>query len=262
MISVQSHIHMPSEGVEMDSIFTRLRSRPAIVGTFASLGSMDAIELAAHTGMDFVIVDWQHGSFDQGDMAHAVRAIHAAGCLPIARPPAHALHCVECLLDMGYSSLLIPMVNSAEKAQEVAEAALYPPAGLRSQSSCRASLRSGSAYRQEANSAHPLMVMIEHVGALDDLEAIVSVPGVSGCFVGRTDLSSSMGIPGCFDAPALNAAIDRVRCATVAAGKIAGIAVRSLEEAQQRIAEGFHLVSVSSDRRLLQEAMVRIWPQG
>jgi 4-hydroxy-2-oxoheptanedioate aldolase len=225
------------------------------MGTFCSLGSVEAIELTAHAGFDFVVVDWQHGSWGRRGMAEAVRALQGADCLAVARPPVQSPFAVEWLLDMGYPVLLVPMVNSAEEARGMVEVAHYPPLGHRSQSSCRANLHFGSNYRQVFNQHFSLLVMIEHTRAVGCIEQIAAVSGVAGCFVGGTDLASSMAVDGVVDAVAMEQATERVRAAVVRAGKIAGIAVRTVEEARRRIEQGFRFIALASDRRILASAL-------
>lgn len=122
---------------------TVLRDKKFSRGTFCCLGSIDALELALHAGFDFAIADAQHGGFDAGDMHEAIRAADAADGVAVARIPANGLAAVEGLLDVGYTSLLAPMVNTPEAAAELVDAVYYAPRGTRSISGCRASLCTG-----------------------------------------------------------------------------------------------------------------------
>lgn len=132
----------------MQSLKQKLTATPTMLGTFCTLGSIEAVELACYAGFDFVIVDGQHGAFDAQGIGEALRAIQAAGCFPIIRPPVHGLASVERLLDLGYPAMLAPMVNTPVQAGELVIATHYPPLGMRSQASCRASLCDGAVYRQ------------------------------------------------------------------------------------------------------------------
>ncbi|HEY3376822.1 MAG TPA: aldolase/citrate lyase family protein [Armatimonadota bacterium] len=239
----------------MQSLPRLLAEKPALLGTFCTLGSVEAVELACHAGFDFLIIDGQHGAFELGGLREALRAMQAAGCFPIVRLPANGMMLVECLLDMGYPALLAPMVNTPGQAAELATAAHYPPCGLRSQSSCRASLRD-AAYRQAFNHDFSLLVMIEHIDAVAAIDDIAALPGVAGCFVGTTDLASSMGDGATREA--IDAAVERVRSATLAAGKIAAIAASSIEAAGRYRAQGFGLIVVATDRRLLGTALAQV----
>ncbi len=240
-----------------------LEAKPALLGTFCTFGSIDAVELAAHAGFDFVLMDGQHGAFDLAGLREAVRAVQATDSFPIARLPAYSLSHVEALLDAGYSSLLAPMVNTPEQARELVAACHYPPMGVRSQSGCRAGLRDGASYRERFNEEFSLLVMIEHIQAVRRIEEILAVPGVSGCFVGPTDLASSL--EGAGDREALAEAIARVRAATREAGKIAGIAASTVEAARRHREAGFQVIAVGTDRRLLSGALAQVaagWQEG
>lgn len=226
------------------------------LGTFCALGSVEAVELACHAGFDFVIVDGQHGVFDLAGLHTALRAIDATACFPIVRLPAHGLMQVESLLDCGYPAVLAPMVNTAAQARELVAACCYPPTGQRSQSGCRASLREGPAYRESFNRDFALIVMIEHLSAVDEVERILAVPGVAACFVGPSDLASSMeASPAGGGAAAFAAVVERVRAACAKAGTPVGIAAPTLEEARRYAQQGFSFVTLGTDRRLLGSAM-------
>lgn len=223
-----------------------------MIGTFCCLGSVDAVELACHTGFDFVVVDGQHGSFGGGGMGEAIRAADAAGCMAIARIPANGFESVERLLDLGYTALMVPMVNRADQAARAVEAAYYAPVGQRSASGCRAMLDPDEDYRSVFNDRFALIVMIEHVDAVARADEILSVPGVSAGFVGPTDLASSLREAGQGD---LDDAIATALAAGKAAGKPMGIAARSMADARRHAEQGFRFVAVGTDRRLLQTAL-------
>jgi 4-hydroxy-2-oxoheptanedioate aldolase len=222
------------------------------LGTICCLGSIDAIELASHAGFDFVIIDGQHGPFELRDLREAIRAVDAAGGFPIVRLPANGLAPVEPLLDAGCPAFLAPMVNSPEQAAELVAAACYPPAGRRSQSGCRASLRGGATYRQDFNHDFALIVMIEHMDAVLRIGEILAVPGVAACFIGPTDLVSSMeSASRTSEIAGLPAAAERVLAAAAAAGKPAGIAASNLDDARRSAAQGFSFIVLGTDRRFL-----------
>lgn len=237
----------------MNTVHQALADGRTLFGTFSALGSIEAVELACHAGYDFLVVDWQHGAFDQGSLREAVRAIQTTNCLAVTRPPVNAPYAMEWLLDMGYTTLLVPMVNTPEQAEAIVRAAYYPPMGQRSQSGCRASLHYGDDYRQTFNERFTLLVMIEHVTAVHNIEQIVATPGVSGCFIGSTDLASS--VRGDHDAASLDAMIEHVRNVTLDAGKIVGIAAKTVAAATRYADQGFRFITMSTDRRALSQAL-------
>ena len=239
----------------MRSLKQELATKSRLFGTFCALGNVDAVELACHAGFDFVIVDGQHGTFDGRGLREALRAIQATGCFPIVRPPVNGFSVVEGLLDIGYPAMLVPMVNTLDQAKSVVRAVHYPPMGQRSLAPVRAHLHHGPTYRQEFNQDFTLLVMIEHIDAVQHVEQIASLPGVSGCFIGPTDLASSMTEERVGE---MEQVIERVRAATAAAGKIAGIATPSVDAARRYAAQGFQFITVTTDRRLLSDALSQV----
>ena len=233
----------------------QLRSGRRAVGTVCVLGSVPAMEVAAVSGFDFVLVDGQHGELDHLLIGQALRALDAASCHAIARPADHDPAMIQRLLDMGYQSLLLPMVNTAAEAEAIVRAACYPPRGERSQASCRATVRFGPTYRNSINDHLLLLAMVETTESLAQVEAIAATEGVAGCFIGTTDLASSMGIaPAADGPPSLERAIEAILQASRAAGKVAAIATPDGATARRRIEQGFQVVALGTDLRMLTSA--------
>jgi 2-keto-3-deoxy-L-rhamnonate aldolase RhmA len=236
----------------MHSFKKLLNSNSNAIGTFCGLGSIDTVELACHAGFDFVVVDGQHGSFDLTGLVHALRAVDAAGGLPIVRLPANGLDLVEPLLDAGYPALLAPMVNNPETASAIVNTAYYPPYGCRSRSSCRASLRQGADYPQTFNREFALIVMLEHCKAIKYATEILAVPGVTAGFVGTTDLTASLEAEP--DNQDIESLLVQILKAAEIAGKPVGIAAKNAEQARKFISQGFNFIILGTDRRLLMSA--------
>jgi 4-hydroxy-2-oxoheptanedioate aldolase len=232
----------------MDSLADLVKQRGCLIGTICGLASIDAVEIACHAGFDFVVLDAQHGNFSEAQMREGLRAVEAAGAFPIARLKANSFASVETLLDAGFPALIAPMVNSAKDASDLVRASYYPPLGLRSQSSCRASLRYGADYRARFNDDFALLAMIEHVDAVRNIDAIINLPGIDGVFVGPTDLASSLGE----DTRRFDDLVETIRVA--ATGTILGTAVSDIPSALRMRDLGFQIISVSTDRRMLQTA--------
>jgi 4-hydroxy-2-oxoheptanedioate aldolase len=235
----------------MQAFKDRLAKGPQL-GVFCTLGSVDAVELACQAGFDFILIDAQHGLFDQAGLREAIRAVEAAGGFPVVRLPANGLSWVEGILDAGCPALLAPMVNSPEEAARLVAACHYPPLGQRSLAGCRASLRD-SGYRQSFNGRFCLIVMIEHVSAIPHVAAMAALPGVGAFFIGPSDLASSLDPQGP-GAPALEDAIESIRAACELAGKPVGLMVGKAEDAKARASKGFSFLAVGTDRRSLSDA--------
>lgn len=227
----------------------------ANLGIICTLG-VDAMELVCIGPISHALLDAQHGLWELNDLRHGLRAAEAMGLTPSIRLPVKGDWMIESLLDAGCNSLLFPMVNDVQQARMLSQACYYPPMGLRSQSTCRGGMLDGKAYRQQFNAQFELLVMIEHVDAVSQLQAILQVPGISGCIIGPTDLASSLGDQN--NTGKMDQIIEQIRQACKTHGKTVGIAVPDMRLAKVRIEQGFDRVYVSTDRKMLMQAAAKL----
>lgn len=219
-------------------------------GMFISLNSPSVAELlVGSTEMDFVGVDLQHAAVNSSAAVHLLRAIQAADPMvtPLTRVPNHDVYWIQQSLDVGYTGLIVPLVESRRQAEALVRVAYYPPAGARSiAGSIRASLYSD--YISTSNQRMILLPQIESAAGLDHVEEIVAVDGITGVFVGPADLSLSCGWRNedLWSYEPFLAAIQRVINACGEHGKAAGILVVGDDMIAARKA-GFNLVGFGSD---------------
>jgi 4-hydroxy-2-oxoheptanedioate aldolase len=195
----------------------------AAIGTSCVLGSSMLAEILSHAGFDFVMIDMQHGNWSDESVVHAFRAIRTGPAIPMARVGANDYGSIGRLLDRGALGIIVPMVNTVEQAQAAANAMRYPPQGSRSFGGHPSYYDSG--YERWYNDEAFLAVQIETLEAAENAEAIMSVEGVDGCWIGPTDLAKSMGVDRTTPegAKAQREMILRVVEACKKTGKIAGI---------------------------------------
>jgi 4-hydroxy-2-oxoheptanedioate aldolase len=224
-----------------------LNGQPAF-GWSLGLGSVVAAELLSASGADFIFVDNQHGSWGPDSTNLAFMAIHAGGSVPMARVARNDYTLIGRLLDEGSMGIIVPMVESREDAQRVADACRLPPVGKRSWGWGGAN-RLGADYSERINDELFVAVQIESIGAVERAEEIMSTPGIDGCWIGPADLALSMGIH-----PRDQAkddrhakAIERVLEACRNTGKIPGFAAFSPEDAKRRAEQGFLYLTAGSD---------------
>lgn len=222
-----------------------LAGEPA-VGASAGLGSPLAAELFSFAGFDYVLVDNQHGVWDDNSSMAAFHNICLGPAVPMARVQQNDFGAIGRLLDRGALGIIVPLVNSVEEAEGAAWATRYPPKGGRSKGALGAQLH-GRDYYREVNDEVFLAVQIESIRAVERAEEILAVEGVDGCWIGPADLAASMGIDLSTpeDAERHEAAILRVLEACRTTGKIPGIAAGN--QAQRWIDEGFLFVTAASD---------------
>lgn len=204
-------------------------------------------ETLARQGFDVVTIDMQHGFSSRSDVLGLVRAIELGGATPFVRLPSADPDLIGWLLDTGVVGLICPTVNSAAEAKAFADAAYYPPHGVRSHGPVRAQASIDDNYEDSYRDNIELFAMIESVAGLNAAPEIAVVAGITGLFIGPGDLGISMGIgEGQNRAePEILAAIDRVKEA--AKSKRLGIHATDPTYAAKMAADGFDLVTVTSD---------------
>ena len=227
---------------------TMARGEPAF-GWGLGLGSPLAAERMAQTGVDFILVDAQHGSFHaDSTLPLTFMAINAGGATPMARVARNDYTQIGRLLDEGALGIVVPMVHTAADAKAAADACRYPPTGARSWGWARAAAY-GDDYPHAVNDEVFLAVQIESAEAVENAEAILGTPGVDGCWVGPSDLTLSLGhMPGSEEGKKLlRAATDRVLAACAKTGKVPGYAGASPAEGRELAQRGFRFITAGSD---------------
>jgi 4-hydroxy-2-oxoheptanedioate aldolase len=233
--------------------------RPLRVG-WSCLPDPLATETMVRAGFEAVLIDLQHGVIDMGVAPAMLASIRAAGGYALARIPVGEYQSASRLLDWGADMVVAPMIETVDDARAFASFMKYPPDGLRSYGPARAVQLSGlsaDAYRTSANGSTLAVVMIETRSALVNLDAILTVPGIDGVFVGPYDLSialSADGKPG-LDRPDTIAAMERVARQTKAAGKVCGAFGANAALVRRYLGVGFTFVTLSTDMDLIAGAV-------
>lgn len=233
-----------------------LREGKPAIGTWLSLGSPLAAEWLGHLGFDWLNIDTEHGAIDATLTQYILQAISATPAVPLVRVPWNDPAYIKRALDAGAYGLVIPMVNSREEAIRAVRAAKYPPMGDRSIGGMRPRLYGGMDYVKHANEELFLAVQIEHITAVRNARAILSVEGIDAYFVGPNDLAISMGLDPSLepDHPEYEAALAAVLAVARELGVPAGIHVPSAEAANRRIAQGYQFISIAADGGFMAEA--------
>jgi 4-hydroxy-2-oxoheptanedioate aldolase len=226
---------------------TMLEGNPAF-GWALGLGSPLAAERLAGTGIDFVMIDRQHGSWGSDSVITTMMAIAAGGATPMARVESNEYTRIGRLLDEGALGIIVPMVHTPADAKRAADACRYPPTGTRSWGWARAAAY-GDDYPHAVNDEIFVAVQIESAEAVTNAEAILATQGVDGCWIGPSDLTLSLGYrPGSEDgAKALAEAVDRIEEAGRKTGKILGFACSGVEQARSLADRGFRFLTAGSD---------------
>ncbi len=224
-----------------------LAGKPAF-GYALGLGSPLAAEALAQTGIDWILLDNQHGSFGPDSTIMALMAMAHGSATPIVRVARNDYTMIGRLLDEGAMGIIVPMVHTPELAKQAADACRLPPRGTRSFGWGRAG-RYGNDYAQWIDDEVFVAIQLESIDAIDNAEAILAVEGVDGVWAGPGDLALSLGIKPweAADNDKHARALERVVEACRNTGKIPGLACGSVEEAKLRAEQGFQFLTAGSD---------------
>jgi 4-hydroxy-2-oxoheptanedioate aldolase len=240
-----------------------LRAGQPSIGTWLSLGSITASRFLARAGFAWLTVDIEHSLVDWETATHMFASIADAGCTTLARVPSNRHDHIKRVLDNGAHGIVVPMVNSREEAQAAVAACLYPPVGNRSVGGSVHALNfgtSGADYYAHANDELLIVLQCEHIQAVENADAIFSVPGIDAIFVGPNDLAASMrskdGRPPTAEATA--AANQRILAACKKHGVAAGYHCMTPEEVQMRIEEGWQFLAIASELRMMMDGAAQV----
>jgi 4-hydroxy-2-oxoheptanedioate aldolase len=205
-------------------------------------------EHAARVGYDYICIDMQHGFCQYGDVRVMLHAAAVSGTAPIVRVPWNEPSMIGRVLDAGALGVIVPLVNDEDDARRVVDACRYPPIGERSFGPVAARVRHGSDYFESADEHVACLPMVETGDAVKNIDAILSISGIDGVYIGPADLSISMGLAPSMDIaePEIAAALSTVVAACMRHGKVVGIhATASL--AAERARAGYRMITVSGD---------------
>lgn len=220
------------------------------IGAWMSIDSSYSVETLAHAGFDWLCLDMQHGMLDYEDVKHMLPAISTSSAIPIVRVPWNEPYEIMKVLDAGAYGVIVPLVNNREEAERAVSACRYPPHGIRSFGPNRATLYAGRGYTREANREIACIVMIETAEAMENLDEIMSTPGVDAVYIGPNDLAYALGLSpaGDNDDPQHVAAVTKILETARKHGVAAGIQTGSVAFTQRYLEQGFHMVTLGSDR--------------
>lgn len=233
---------------------TALNEGRASMGAWQMIPSANVSRVLARSGVDWVLVDCEHGNMDDGAMHETVPAIAALGVSPIVRLPDMQGWMVKRALDSGAHGIVVPLLRTAQEARELVQAAKFPPWGKRGFGSPIAPERfspvpSFTEYLQQANDALLTIVQIETKEALESVDEIAAVEGIDVLFIGPFDLGNNIGHP-IIDgvmATELKGAIAKVLAAAQKAGKKSGVYCTGGEQAKIFADQGFDMMNVVTD---------------
>ena len=235
----------------------------AVINGWCGIPSSFSAELMANFGWDSVVVDMQHGVVDYQMMVAMFQGISTTDATPMVRVPWNDPAHIMKALDAGAYGVICPMVNSRAECEKFVGACRYAPAGYRSSGPIRAALYGGPDYQEKANDTIIAFAMIETVEAIDNLDEILSTPGLDAVYVGPSDLSITMGLPPGLDKTdeRMMANLKKILDGCRGHGVKAGIHTGSPAYAKRMIEMGYNFTTIMGDAALLRMAATQVLQQ-
>ncbi|HXG48249.1 MAG TPA: aldolase/citrate lyase family protein [Methylomirabilota bacterium] len=238
--------------MKTNPVRSKLKRGEPSIGTWLTLPDPFVAQLMARTGFDWLTIEMEHTPTTIETAAQSFAIVAASGCVPLVRVPLNTVQNIKRVLDVGVWGVVVPLVNSRAEAEAVVRAARYRPLGERSIGGQLHAANFGTdaaTYYARANDEILVVVMAEHVQAVENIDSILSVPGLDAVFVGPNDLHASMGLAPAFDSDAsqFNDALRRILASAKRHGVAAGIHVLDAAQAQRRIREGWQFIAIASE---------------
>lgn len=242
--------------MKTNHVRAKLKRGEASVGTWLTLPDPLAARMMARVGFDWLTVELEHTPVSLETAALSFAVIADGGAAPLVRIPLVSRENIKRVLDIGAWGIIVPMVNSREEAELAVNAARYAPIGDRSIGGQLHALNfqtDPATYYARANDEILVIVMTEHVKAVEAADEIFSVPGIDGFFVGPNDLLNSMGHPPAFesDHPAFSDALKHLLEVGKKHGIASGIHTLDGAGAKRRIEQGFQFIAVTSEAGMM-----------
>lgn len=246
--------------MEKNHVKRALKRGKTAIGTMAiEVKSPGFAQLCAIAGFDFLFIDAEHGTYSLEEMANIIQICRKVGMVPLVRVQDLAYHLIAGVLDAGAMGVMVPRIRTAEQVEEMVSYIQYPPKGVRGGGGTGRS-EFGLAYQgmssgeklEYLNQETLAIAQIERKEAIENIDAIASVPGLDACVIGPYDLSISLGVPGEGNHPLMKDAIQK----TIATCKKHGIASgghMSAEALEYGWRHGMRMLTCNADIGMLRK---------
>lgn len=240
----------------------KIKNKEVVVGTFLFSSSPVVMEILGLSGLDFVIIDTEHGptgTVDTQRLATLIRAAETAGTVPLVRIPERDRIMTQKVLDSGAKGIVVPWINTGEEAAEAVAFSKYPPRGVRGACyltrGANYSIGFTEEYWNDANENTMVVPLIENQEGVDNIKDIITTPGVDFVFFGGRDYSMSMGHPVVNNPDTRNAMMHLEKVCREHDVPLARFLYPPFEESTKiAIKEGFRVLVAGGDVSLLAHA--------
>ena len=243
-----------------NSLKARLKAGEKALGAWTMSHSADNAEVLALCGLDFVVMDQEHGQGLLTDAIAQMRAMAATKCVPMIRVPWNDFVFIKRVLDAGVQGVMVPQVNTPEEAKAVVAACRYPPLGNRGAAGGTRAAQYGFDMGYYDRTAEDIIVVvqIETPQAVENAGAIAAVDGVDVVFIGPRDLSASIGKLNRFDDPELNQLLAKAEQAIKKSGKALGCVANPGPTVKQMFDRGYDFLISGSDLGHLRNGVMQM----
>jgi 4-hydroxy-2-oxoheptanedioate aldolase len=236
----------------------------SVFGTISPTPDPLLAEWVGLSGLDYHMLDGEHGLFNPGDAVNFVRACELRDITPMVRIGSQDPKLLLQYVDAGFQGVMVPGLMSAAAVAEMVQAIKYPPVGTRGLGPIRAAgfqltAEPAEAYISRANSETMFIAQFEHPELLDELPAILAVPGLDAVMIGPRDLSLVMGFPDGPDHEEVQAVINQAITQVRSAGRVVGITAGTRDESARQIERGARMI-LTSTHSLLNRGVVELRP--
>lgn len=234
----------------------KLKAGETVHGCFVRYPEPTLIEMLGYYGWDFIMFDGEHSTITPRDCEQLARAAELQNVTPLVRVTTNQQSTILRFMDTGVMGAMVPMINNVADAEAAVRSIKYAPRGQRGLAGVRAAAFGQvpgfnfKRYVEEANNETLVIAQVETAAAVDALPDIVQIPDIDVIFIGPTDLSQSVGVPGELQHPAVQELFDRIISIVTASDKALGILVPNAEAAKQWQARGARFVLVVMDALL------------
>ena len=236
----------------------RLQAGETVIGPFVIIPSVPLVDTLGYSGMDFCIIDTEHGPISQESATDLVIAAQGVGVAPIIRVGDNDERLILRALDIGSEGVQVPQINEIRDAEAVVHAAKYAPIGERGLSIFT---RAGNYFKDgggdhtdRQNDETMTVVHIEGKKGLDNLESIMTVDGIDVLFLGPYDISQSLGVPGDVRNPIVESALREATAKARAQGRAVGSYAKDVEMGKWLIDLGIQYISINVDATIYMQA--------
>ena len=235
-----------------NKVRAKLNSGQAVLGTMIQeLRSPAVVILFANAGYDFVFIDMEHGAHNMETVADMIKVARGAGITPFVRVPDLKYHFIARCLDAGAQGFMVPRIETRQQAEKAVAYSKYPPQGERG-----CSINKGhNDYRgadllsfvKEANEENMVILQIERKAAMEDLDNILSVPGVDGAVLGPNDMAVSYGVPNDLNGGFMSDIFQKVMDTGKKYGVYTGMHIGNLQKLKEWKQKGMQLIAYNTD---------------